>query len=153
VKPVNGRNPLVMKAREIRLPMPFEDEEEYDYEDEDSEGWDTSEWEDHEMPDPQSEDEMVNGAFPAPPKPRGHRMPPMPKAPKPRKRAKGEVWHPPFEVAPDGTVLGVKIAPEGAPPGEELPIQILEDGTRQVFDPPKGTMEGAAGMFRAPGSR
>jgi hypothetical protein len=130
--------------------MPYEDDPDDDYEDEDDE-WEDDE-EDQELPEPMSEDEQVNGSFPAPrtkPPKRRRRMPPMPEAPVPRKRKKGDVWHPPFEVRPDGTVVGVKVG-EGL---DKMPVQILEDGTRQEFDVEKGTMEGVAGIFRPPGSR
>jgi hypothetical protein len=122
VEPKNGRNPLVVQAEKIRLPMPGEtdDEDEYEYEDE--------EWEEvDELREPQSEDEKVNGVNMSPDsgKPRRRRRPPMPSVPQPDE---GEVFVPPFEVLPDGTVTGPTIgdASDVLPPG---------------FDPPRGSAE------------
>lgn len=135
---------------------------------------DEEEWEERDDPEgvemgqrePMSEDEAMNGVNSRPPsgyedeprlaaKPkRRRRMPPMPSVPR------GDydedmpgVWHPPFEVLPDGTVTGPTLVSDGAPPGPDPGDMILPDGTRVPFDPPKGSMEGAAGMFRPPGSR
>lgn len=151
MKPVNGRNPLVLQAQQIHLPMPYEDLDADEDDDED-------EWE--EEPDdvdsvgvgerePQSEDEQFNGvnrpppsdAYPDRPRRRRRRRPPMPDVPVP---PEGQLWEPPFEVLPDGTVTGPKISNEGDPPGTELP---------EGHNPPKGSFEGAAMLFQPPGSR
>lgn len=153
MKPVNGKNPLVVKAAQIHLPMPYEDDpEEYGDEDwdddENGEGWDTSAWEDSEMPEPRSEDEQYQGVNRPPPpveqsgqparKPkRRRRQPPMPRVPKP---PEVDVWEPPFEVLPDGTVTGPTV---GDGDTERLPAG---------FDPAPGTFEGVTSIFRPPGS-
>lgn len=127
-----------------------------------------------ELPEPMSEDEQFNGVNMPPvsgyqpdipsgdpdhqpraprsggqrPRRKRQRMPPMPDVPRARKRKAGETWHPPFEVAPDGTVLGVPVSKDGSPPIEELPEVIMEDGTRTVLDPGKGSLEGVSQIFR-----
>jgi hypothetical protein len=124
--------------------MPYEDDvEDYgDYDDEDE--WDTSEWEDEEMPEPRSEDEQFNGVNRPPPDPdappprkRKRRHPPMPKVPRPDE---ADVWVPPFEVLPDGTVTG--------PTAGDGDASRLPEG----FDPPRGSFEGVTGIFRPPAS-
>lgn len=147
VKPVNGRNPLVLSAERIHLPLPFEQPDDDEYDDEDA--WEElDEMEGAEMlREPQSEDERVAGVNQRPPDPdrqrqKRRRMPPMPKVPRPKH--KPAEWVPPFEVLPDGTVTGPKCSRDGDPPGTELP---------PGFDPPKGSMEGVTMMFAPPGSR
>lgn len=134
----------MVRAQSIHLPMPYEDDfEDYDdYDDEDE--WDTSEWEDGEMPEPRSEDEQFNGVNRPPPDPdkgpprkRKRRHPPMPRVPKP---PEADVWEPPFEVLPDGTVTGPTV---GDGDTERLPAG---------FDPPRGSFEGVTSIFRPPGS-
>jgi hypothetical protein len=115
---------------------------------EDDDGWDTAEWEDEELPNPMSEDEQVNGAFPPPPrdysevanrKPRRrHRRPPMPRTPNPEHDP--NAWVAPFEVLEDGTVVGPTL-------GDGDPTR-LPDG----FEPEKGSFEGVVRMFVPPGS-
>lgn len=146
---MNGKNPLVMLAERIRFPMPYEDAAEQG----ELPDVDAVEWEE-ELPEAMSEDEQVNGVNMPPPDPnRRRRLPPMPRVPKGEDIEDLNVWHPPFEVLPDGTVVGVPMAAEGSPPGDEVPIAILPDGTREPFNPPKGSMEASAQMFQAPGSR
>lgn len=157
VKPVNGKNPLVLSANNIYLQMPGE------IEDEDDGDWDDDEdWEEDELDEPDSvgigqreplsEDEQFNGVNEPPPsgyeqpsKVKRRRRPPMPRVPEPDR---AEAWHPPFEVLPDGTVTGPKLAANGAPPGSELPMAIAADGTEAPFDPPKGSMEMSSMIFR-----
>lgn len=139
-----------MRAAQIHLPMPYEDdgdEEDWDEELEDEDGWDTSEWEDQELPDPKSEDEQYQGVNRPPPaadepgqpprRKKRRRHPPMPRVPKP---AEADVWEPPFEVLPDGTVTGPTIGDGDA---TRLP---------EGFDPPRGSFEGVTSIFRPPGS-
>lgn len=123
--------------------------------------------EDLYLPDPRSEDEQFNGVNMRPPSgysyqpeppedrvPRSHpprpgggrrgrRLPPMPRVPR-SQRQDGDVWVPPFDVLPDGTVVGVPLSQDGAPPIAELPEMIMPDGTRTVMDPGKGSMEGVS---------
>ena len=133
----------------INLPMPGEEGAyEDDYEEYDEGEWDTSEWED-ELPEPASEDEQVNGAFPPPrredqagqPPRHRRRMPPMPRVPRPKK-ADPDAWEPPFTVQEDGTVTGVTLGE----PSDELPPGF------DAASVPKGSFEGVLGIFRAPGS-
>lgn len=140
---MNGRNPLVVSAGKIRLPMPYEDQIGSDYEYEDDEDWDEDM--DDAMPEPLSEDERVNGvnrpvrdySHVRPPR-RKRRMPPMPSTPDPEREPR---WKPPFEVLPDGTVTGPSLSRDGDPPIEELP---------EGFDPPKGSMAAVASIFAPP---
>jgi hypothetical protein len=149
VEPVNNKNPLVTAAQEIQLPMPgevFDDEpgeweEEYDEYDEGDGEWEYEE----ELPDvdsvpfgePRSEDEQFAGVNRPPPDletpKKRRRRPAMPRVPKPELE-EGEVFDPPFEVLPDGTVVGPKV-------GEGL------DKIPEGFDPPRGSAEAAAQLI------
>lgn len=135
VKPENGRNPLVVRAQGIRITMPGDELETYDYEDDGEE--------DEPLPEPRSEDEQLAGVNVAPPgeaapRRRRRRRPPMPRVPVP---ADGpEPWTPPFEVLSDGTVTGPKL-------GDADPTRLPEG-----FDPPRGSFEGVTSIFRPPGA-
>jgi len=131
--------------------MPGEEYEDGDYEEEYEDGeWDTADWKDEELPDPMSEDEQLAGVNAAPPRPdqdgqprpkRRRRRPPMPRTPKPEHDP--DAWEPPFEVLPDGTVVGPKLGdadPTRLPPGfDESNVM-------------KGSFEGVTRMFIPPGS-
>jgi hypothetical protein len=121
VKPVNGQNPVVQQAAKIRLGMPGDEEL-----DEEQEGeW----WEEDPGDEPLSADEAE-----AAPRQR-RRRPRMPAVPRP---ARDGAWKPPWPVDEDGNAVGVPMAAEGSPPGEEAP---------EGFDPPRGTTELALKMM------
>lgn len=119
VKPVNGMNPLVQQASRIKLGMPGDRDEDYE--------WQDQEWEE-EPPEAMSTDEAEAA-------PRRRRRPPMPAVPK---AEHGPDWAPPWPVDADGNAVGVELAHDGDAPGTDVPAG---------FDPPKGTAEAAARMM------